>query len=195
MKTEQVIYHADGVTGEYIGTGFADPDPRDEGRWLIPASAYTERPPECQQGYVAIINDGVWQKVRDYRGVIYSTQDGAPQQHSTLGELPVGYTDQPRPGPCYVWTDGQWTLDENALAALQQTAERQWRDARIESINWLRERHRDQQELALTTTLSAQQFAELLAYMQQLRDWPQSQKFPEIEHRPTVPSWIADQAN
>lgn len=72
--------------------------------------------------------------------------------------------------------------------------ERAWRDAELASVMWLRERHRDQQEIGGSTTLSNDQFAELLVYMQALRDWPQSPEFPAIEQRPVAPAWIAEQA-
>ncbi|RBJ85056.1 hypothetical protein C3L29_006595 [Pseudomonas sp. MWU12-2534b] len=71
--------------------------------------------------------------------------------------------------------------------------ERQWRDAELSSVMWLRERHRDQLEIATATTLTGEQFKELLVYMQSLRDWPQSPDFPQAEHRPVAPSWIAEQ--
>lgn len=71
--------------------------------------------------------------------------------------------------------------------------ERKWRDGALSSVMWLRERHRDQQEIGGDATLSADQFAELLVYMQELRDWPQSPDFPDIEQRPVPPAWIADQ--
>ncbi len=72
--------------------------------------------------------------------------------------------------------------------------EREWRDAALASVMWLRERHRDQVEISEQTTLTAEQFAELLVYMQALRDWPQSPDFPDVEHRPVAPAWIAEQA-
>ncbi len=72
-------------------------------------------------------------------------------------------------------------------------AERSWRDGELASLMWLRERHRDQLEIGRETTLSAEQFTELLEYMQDLRDWPQSPDFPDIEQRPVPPVWIADQ--
>jgi len=72
--------------------------------------------------------------------------------------------------------------------------ERAWRDAELASVMWLRERHRDQQEIGGSTTLSDVQFAELLVYMQALRDWPQSPDFPTLEQRPAAPAWIAEQA-
>jgi hypothetical protein len=74
------------------------------------------------------------------------------------------------------------------------SAERKWRDAQLQSAMWLRERHRDQQEIGSGTTLSDDQFGALLVYMQALRDWPQSPEFPAIEQRPAAPAWIAEQA-
>jgi hypothetical protein len=79
------------------------------------------------------------------------------------------------------------TVDE--LAA----NERAWRDGKILQTTWLRERHRDQQDAGLPTTLDAEQFTELLIYLQDLRDWPQSEQFPAVEYRPAAPAWIADQ--
>ncbi|MBT1262503.1 hypothetical protein KHP07_19215 [Pseudomonas sp. VS40] len=85
-------------------------------------------------------------------------------------------------------------LSEPVEAPVDNSAkEREWRDAQLQSAIWLRERHRDQQEIGGSTTLSADQFAELLVYMQALRDWPQSPEFPDSEHRPLPPAWIADQ--
>ena len=75
----------------------------------------------------------------------------------------------------------------------QQADGRAWRDNAIESVKWLRERHRDELDLALEPTFSTEQFKELLLYMQALRDWPQSPDFPDIELRPIAPSWIAEQ--
>lgn len=67
--------------------------------------------------------------------------------------------------------------------------ERGWRDGRLRLVSGVRDRHRDELELGLATTLTSEQFAELLEYIQQLRDWPQSEQFPAAEHRPTPPGW------
>ena len=72
--------------------------------------------------------------------------------------------------------------------------ERAWRDAELSSVIWLRDRHRDQLDIGSDTTLTVEQFAELLLYMQALRDWPQSADFPDSQHRPIAPDWIAEQA-
>lgn len=71
--------------------------------------------------------------------------------------------------------------------------ERAWRDAEVESVKWLRERHRDEVDLGLDTTLTLDHFKELLSYLQALRDWPQSSDFPTLKYRPVRPDWLAEQ--
>lgn len=71
--------------------------------------------------------------------------------------------------------------------------ERSWRDRELESATGIRDRHRDQLELAIPTTLVTEQFALLLSYLQQLRDWPQSADFPAFEKRPKPPNWLVEQ--
>lgn len=70
--------------------------------------------------------------------------------------------------------------------------ERTWRDAELEGVQWLRDRHRDELELSIATSLTADQYSELLSYVQSLRDWPQSEGFPERERRPKTPQWVFD---
>lgn len=69
-------------------------------------------------------------------------------------------------------------------------AERKWRNAEFSRVMWLRDRHRDQLNLEIDTTLAADQFHEVLVYMQALRDWPQSPKFPDAEERPAPMGWF-----
>ncbi|MCY0108711.1 phage tail assembly chaperone [Pseudomonas monsensis] len=76
----------------------------------------------------------------------------------------------------------------------QAHRERMWRDGEIEDVKWLRERHRDELEMSSDTTLTVDQYQALLAYLKYLRDWPQSQKFPDERARPEQPDWIASQA-
>lgn len=71
--------------------------------------------------------------------------------------------------------------------------ERAWRDDELLSVTWLRDRHRDQIENEVATTLSDGYFKQLLVYIQTLRDWPQSPNFPKAELRPVAPSWLAEQ--
>lgn len=95
------------------------------------------------------------------------------------------------------------SVDESGLPILidppgltpeeREKQERSWRDEQIDSVLWLRERHRDQIDLNQTPSLTTEQFSELLIYIRNLRDWPQSADFPSAEARPVVPSWIAQQ--
>ncbi|MFJ7793268.1 phage tail assembly chaperone [Pseudomonas sp. NPDC096950] len=86
------------------------------------------------------------------------------------------------------WVD----LPEPSTEELAARA-RQWRDTEIESVKWLRERHRDEVDSARPTTLTTAQSGELLDYVQALRDWPTDSGFPEIASRPAKPDWIAQQ--
>ncbi|KJJ96010.1 phage tail assembly chaperone [Pseudomonas tussilaginis] len=75
-----------------------------------------------------------------------------------------------------------------------EAAERIWRDSQVTTTEWLVTRHRDEQDMQQSTTLTAEQFAALLVYRQMLRDWPQDSRFPYSDFRPVEPPWIAEQA-
>lgn len=92
------------------------------------------------------------------------------------------------PGDRYVG-DGFVSAPHEDAAAL----ERAWRDAEVGATEWLVNRHRDEQDMQLATTLTAEQFAALLVYRQALRDWPQDSRFPYSDFRPVAPPWIAEQ--
>lgn len=54
--------------------------------------------------------------------------------------------------------------------------------------DWLTTRHRDQLEANIPTSLTSEQFSELLTYRQALRDWPVSGDYNEAF--PSQPSWM-----
>ncbi|MDI2141767.1 MULTISPECIES: phage tail assembly chaperone [unclassified Pseudomonas] len=80
-------------------------------------------------------------------------------------------------------------------AEAKANRERLWRDGEIDSVKWLRERHRDELEMSSQTTLTVDQYQALLAYLKSLRDWPQSERFPDEQARPKQPDWIALQTH
>lgn len=95
------------------------------------------------------------------------------------------------------WDEYEQWLDSGGLPLPAderdlQSYERVWRDTEINTIKWLRERHRDEIDLGVASTLSSTQFSEILVYLQQLRDWPQTTGFPSATKRPKAPSWITD---
>ena len=103
---------------------------------------------------------------------------GAPPPHGKrLG------SDNGRPA----WVD----LPPPSLADIAGN-ERVWRDAQMNATEWLITRHRDEQDMQKPSTLSDELFAELLAYRQNLRDWPTAAAFPDSSQRPVVPSWLPE---
>lgn len=188
------IYHVHPVTGELLGAGKADPNPLEPGEWLIPAHAFTDEPPAAEKQKAIVRTPAGWSLVPDFRGAIYSTATGEESHCEELGEPPEGFTHLPWPGLDYYWQGDAWGIDEAARLKRNEQAERDWRNAELERVKWLRERHRDEQDIGRRLTLTVEQFSELLDYLQQLRDWPQSEQFPEVKHRPVAPPWIAEQA-
>lgn len=98
-------------------------------------------------------------------------------------------------------TDGVWRLVGGELVkeslpepvVFPEADARAWRDIEIERVAWLRDRHRDESEIGGDKKLSAEQYAELLAYIKALRDWPATDEFPAEESRPLAPDWVASQ--
>ena len=83
----------------------------------------------------------------------------------------------PAPGP---------TLEE------LKNRERALRDRALLLTDPLISRHRDELEAERPTTLTVEQYKQLQGYRQDLRDWPESEHFPAIEHRPAQPAWLAE---
>jgi hypothetical protein len=71
--------------------------------------------------------------------------------------------------------------------------ERVWRNAQLLKTDGVVARQRDELEAGGATTFTAERYAELQAYRQELRTWPQGALFPTLEHRPVAPDWLTDQ--
>lgn len=63
------------------------------------------------------------------------------------------------------------------------------RDAALADTGWIVERHRDQLDQQIVTTITAEKYTELLTYRQILRDWPAQPGWPDIE-MPEAPEWL-----
>lgn len=77
-----------------------------------------------------------------------------------------------------------YTPDPAAELAAAMAAERVWRDLQLAATDYL-----TMPDYPLTETARA----ELIAYRQALRDWPQSDDFPDQSNRPQPPAWLANQ--
>lgn len=81
------------------------------------------------------------------------------------GELVPCYR---KPGPLHQWdvAGGQWALSADVRFQMWQAE----RVGYLTDTDWLVTRHRDQVDARQVTTLTAEQYAELLAFRQALRD-------------------------
>lgn len=120
------IYHYHPLTGEYVGSSPANPDPLEPGRFVIPAHATDVAPAAVSAGETAVWGDGAWRVVPDHRGqTVYRKVDGTPVSIDWLGEIPAEFTGQPPP-PRAVWDEavGAWRVPpptaEELLARLEQ---------------------------------------------------------------------------
>ena len=93
-------------TGEYIGAAKADPDPLEEGEWLIPAHATASSPPKAESGEAAVFDGSAWAMVEDHRGRS-GWIDGQPATMADLGPLPDGWSDDAPPVPLPTLAEAQ----------------------------------------------------------------------------------------
>lgn len=67
-------------SGVFMGTVLADPDPMDEGNWLIPGGCVTTAPPDIPSGHMAVWDGAAW-------GIV-PTPAGLPDPAPTLPPTP-----------------------------------------------------------------------------------------------------------
>ncbi|MGS4930350.1 hypothetical protein ACVDHJ_01745 [Aeromonas sp. 25-281] len=91
-----------------------------------------------------------------------------------------------------VSSDKPWRAVPVAITDEMKAADaRRRRDDAITSVMWVAERHRDQTQLQIDTSISEAQFVDLLAFIQVLRDWPALPGWPDIDI-PLPPDWLAE---
>lgn len=108
------IYNYHPVTGEFLSTGLADPDPRIPNNWLIPANATTIAPPAPADGHTAAFINGAWVSLKDHRGETW-WKDGQSYTITGLGDPSAeGFSPDgpPETGEheTAVWEDGEWAV-------------------------------------------------------------------------------------
>lgn len=121
-------YHP--VTSELLGSGSADPNPVEEGEWIIPAHATTIEPDAQQPGRAHVFTGGAWESVADHRGETWWKADAEfnnePYLIGLLGD-PVlqGFTkiEPPTPPPAPVAATPQQLFAALATALGKTPAE------------------------------------------------------------------------
>lgn len=89
--------------------------------------------------------------------------------------------------------DGQPVAVERLAPTTAELAEneRLWRDRELSSTEWLVARHRDEKDMGQVTSISLDEFSELLSYRNRLREWPNEATFPDESKRPQKPEWLS----
>lgn len=95
---QAIVYRFAAETGELLGPGQAQKNPRRDGDYLLPANATPLAPPDAPQGHAAVFQDGAWSTVADHRGETAYDANGATREIDALGPLPDGWSfDKPLP--------------------------------------------------------------------------------------------------
>ncbi|MGY3922485.1 phage tail assembly chaperone [Aeromonas jandaei] len=90
--------------------------------------------------------------------------------------------------------DAGWPIltDQPPLSKeLVESSARAARDEAIASSMWIAERHRSEVSIGADSTITEQQYIQLLTYHQSLRDWPAQPGWPDID-MPPEPDWLAE---
>jgi len=86
---------------------------------------------------------------------------------------------------------GQPVLTDPVVSpATLASHERAWRNRVLQNTQWLVFRDTEELEVGEGTTLRSEEFKQLLAYRQALRDWPNDPDFPNLLSRPVEPDWL-----
>ena len=137
---------------QYTSDGYFAGEVEDYG--LLPNNA-ARTVPTIVEGFVPRWTGKNWEQVEDHKGKKGYVND-EPYEIKEYGPLPEGWSETPPP-----------PTTEELFARL-----RNQRDARINSILWMRERHADELALGKETSLTPEQYTALLTYIQALRDLP-----------------------
>lgn len=169
----KIVYQTDPVTGEYRGPltlDEGDLSPRDPGVYLIPGGCVVAAPPKVSAGHAAIWRGEAWELIEDHRGeTVYL--DGIQTEITELGPIPDGATAEPPP-----------PAEADNWATLRAE-----RDARLAVALAFLDRHRNQVDFGLPSTLSAEQATAWAVYAQALRDLPERTADPASPDWPEAP--------
>lgn len=121
--SEKLYYSFDPITGEYMGSGEADPSPLEPGVYLIPAHATTSKPPIRKDKQAIVRLESGWGYAPDHRGEIWYVGETPHTIHSLgdpsssgLTSTPVAATPEPiEPTPVNLAAyaaDIRWRIEE-----------------------------------------------------------------------------------
>ena len=110
------IYNYDGQTKEFTDKGYAQPNPKKDGEFLLPSNATTLEPLEPKDGFAIVWNGTSWEYVEDNRGKIWEKATAQELECELLGALDTPYTKIPplefKEGFKCVWKVDKWEYEE-----------------------------------------------------------------------------------
>jgi len=189
-----IIYNYSQATFEFIGQSEARPDPLEENKYLIPANSTEIEPPEISENQIAVFNPDTnnWDIKPDFRGkVFWNKQTKEKIVIFEIGTIPDESLTNIEPSENDVWQDDCWETD---IELWKTNFLRPQRNALLNEYLWMVDRHKQQKELVIAglieqTKLSDSQYLELLQYIQELRDLPETINF-ENPVFPTKPNFV-----
>jgi hypothetical protein len=185
------IHHYDHQSGEYISSSLATADPRNNGRWLIPAFAtdvpLIERHRNTWPFFVA--RKHAWELRPDFRGMILYRTDNGEQTEIMFAGISMeraGVTDQPRPDADHVWHDA-WVIDPVRRAERTRAAAMAEFDTRLAHAREINAGKADAHAAGLLSREETYTFLAWSAYQLELVRVIQAAGFPETAQWPDPP--------
>ena len=199
MSNIKQVYQYDPNTKEYINTVLAQESPLEPGVWLIPPNTTEIELPEVGQYQKQVFNveTNQWEIKPDYRNVkVYSTasENIGQEIKLELGQDLVNATLTPPPQLTQYyeelkWENNNWVIYNNPDKAMELV--RQIRNNLLFGTDWYILRHQDELARGIQTTLTEEQYQELLIYRQALRDLPEDPNLDVFNPQfPQKPSWM-----
>lgn len=168
--------------GLYTGQVQCQKDPMRPGQFLRPSQTTELEPPTPAEGQRAKFENGAW-LLEDDPNYDIQQQEIVDQSYDDLGVLTKEIVNR-----VAVDRDPQAiATDRNTVLELRMRSER---DGKILAVEWMRERHKDELELGAQTSLTAQEYSELLTYINDLRNVPENTVDLNNPAWPTPPSFV-----
>ena len=167
------IYNYHPITKEYLSQGLADESPLEENVFLLPANATFLKPPETGENQIPVFENDHWSVKYDFRGKVYYKKDSKERIIITeIGIYPDKNLTNIAPGEFDRWDFElySWVEDMELVARIQQEKIDQEAKKFLNETDWKVIRHRDQLDLGIETSLTNNEFIELLRQRQEARN-------------------------
>ncbi len=200
MRVKYVNYY-DNITKEYLGKILIQTNPLNEDEWVYPPNTTEDEIPELSEYQTCCYIDNQWVIKPDYRKVKVYNKQTLQEVKKELGEeLTENETLIPPPieqlqnQPSYKqirWSNelNNWEIYDDTEIA-RQIFNRN-RENKLKETDWMILRHQDEIARTVQTTLTNEQYQELLNYRQALRDMPEDPNFDIFNPQwPEKPSFM-----